>query len=87
MPAPALERQDSGIDVHPTSANFIQQTVKLYATKLDVDAAAATAATAGRKRPAAAAIVAAAHNSFRVQLCFSFHFLNFDLALPVQPSF
>ena len=40
MPAPALERQDSGIDVHPTSANFIQQTVKLYATKLDVDAAA-----------------------------------------------
>ena len=40
MPAPALERQDSGIDVHPTSANFIQQTVKLYATKLNVEAAA-----------------------------------------------
>ena len=40
MPAPALERQDSGIDVHPTSAHFIQQTVKLYATKLDVEAAA-----------------------------------------------
>ena len=40
MPAPALERQDSGIDVHPTSAHFIQQTVKLYATKLNVEAAA-----------------------------------------------
>ena len=40
MPAPALERQDSGIDVHPTSAHFIQQTLKLYATKLKVDASA-----------------------------------------------